>query len=61
MVRPMPKRTLFIALVCLLLAPRVALRANDETPIAMMGAYAHWLTAAAAIWSVGALAALVLA
>lgn len=50
-----------IALVCLLLAPRVALRANDETPIAMMGAYAHWLTAAAAIWSVGALAALVLA
>ncbi len=50
-----------IALVCLLLAPRVALRANDETPIAMMGAYAQWLTAAAAIWSVGALAALVLA
>lgn len=50
-----------VALPCLILAPRVADRADAVTPVAMMGAYARWLTVAAAIWLAGALAALALA
>jgi 4-amino-4-deoxy-L-arabinose transferase-like glycosyltransferase len=50
-----------IASAATLLAPRVALRADAITPIEMIGAYAQWLTAAAALWLAGALAALLLA
>jgi 4-amino-4-deoxy-L-arabinose transferase-like glycosyltransferase len=49
------------ALACLILAPRVARLADEVTPIAMMGAYADWLTAAAAVWLLGSLAAIGLA
>lgn len=50
-----------IALICLVLAPRVALRADAETPIEMIGPYADWLTASAALWLLGCLAAIALA
>ncbi len=50
-----------IALGCLLLAPRVAERADQVTPLEMIGAYADWLTAAAALWLAGSLAAIALA
>jgi 4-amino-4-deoxy-L-arabinose transferase-like glycosyltransferase len=50
-----------VALGCLILAPQVANRADAITPLAMIGAYADWLTAAAALWLAGALAALALA
>lgn len=50
-----------IALVCLVLAPRVALRADAETPIEMIGPYADWLTASAALWLLGSLIAIALA
>jgi 4-amino-4-deoxy-L-arabinose transferase-like glycosyltransferase len=49
-----------IAAICLVLAPRVAERADEITPIEMVGPYAHWLTVAAAIWLAGALAAMAL-
>jgi 4-amino-4-deoxy-L-arabinose transferase-like glycosyltransferase len=49
-----------IAAACLVLAPRVALRADEVTPIDMIGVYADWLTAAAAIWLGGTLIALIL-
>lgn len=54
----------FVALIASLatiLAPRVVLRADETTPLAMIGPYADWLTAAAAIWLAGSLIALVLA
>jgi 4-amino-4-deoxy-L-arabinose transferase-like glycosyltransferase len=50
-----------IASACLILAPRVALRADETTPLDMIGPYADWLTAAAAIWLGGTLIALILA
>ncbi|MBK9956524.1 MAG: glycosyltransferase family 39 protein [Rhodocyclaceae bacterium] len=50
-----------MALPCLFLAPYVADQASAETPLEMMGAYARWLTAAAAIWLAGGLAALAFA
>ena len=50
-----------IALGCLILAPRVAERADQITPLEMIGAYADWLTAAAALWLAGSLAAIALA
>jgi 4-amino-4-deoxy-L-arabinose transferase-like glycosyltransferase len=43
------------------LAPRVADRADAVTPIELIGPYAQWLTASAALWLGGALAALLLA
>jgi 4-amino-4-deoxy-L-arabinose transferase-like glycosyltransferase len=49
-----------IATTCLVLAPRVAERADEITPIEMVGPYAHWLTVAAAIWLAGTLAAMAL-
>ena len=48
-----------VALLCLILAPYVSDRVDTVTPIEMMGAYARWLTVAAAIWLIGTLAALV--
>ncbi|MBI5785245.1 MAG: glycosyltransferase family 39 protein [Rhodocyclales bacterium] len=50
-----------IASVATVLAPRVALRADEATPLDMIGAYADWLTVAAAIWLAGSLVALILA
>jgi 4-amino-4-deoxy-L-arabinose transferase-like glycosyltransferase len=50
-----------IALACVILAPHIIARADDETPLEMMSAYARWLTVAAAIWLAGTLAALALA
>jgi 4-amino-4-deoxy-L-arabinose transferase-like glycosyltransferase len=50
-----------VALVCLVLAPRIAERANEVTPIEMLGPYARWATAAAAVWFAGSLLAVVLA
>jgi 4-amino-4-deoxy-L-arabinose transferase-like glycosyltransferase len=49
-----------VALVCLILAPRVAERADEITPIDMVGPYAQWLTVSASIWLAGTLAAMVL-
>ncbi|MBI4996935.1 MAG: glycosyltransferase family 39 protein [Rhodocyclales bacterium] len=54
----------FVALLASLatmFAPRVALRADETTPLDMIGPYADWLTAAAAIWLGGSLISLVLA
>lgn len=54
----------FVALLASLatiFAPRVALRADEVTPLDMIGPYADWLTAAAATWLAGSLIALVLA
>jgi 4-amino-4-deoxy-L-arabinose transferase-like glycosyltransferase len=50
-----------VAALATAFAPRVALRADETTPLEMMGAYADWLTSAAAIWLAGALVALILA
>jgi 4-amino-4-deoxy-L-arabinose transferase-like glycosyltransferase len=50
-----------IALVCLVLAPRIAERANEVTPIDMLGPYANWAAGAAAVWLAGSLLALILA
>jgi 4-amino-4-deoxy-L-arabinose transferase-like glycosyltransferase len=54
----------FVALLAALatiFAPRVALRADEVTPLDMIGPYADWLTAAAATWLAGSLVALILA
>jgi 4-amino-4-deoxy-L-arabinose transferase-like glycosyltransferase len=47
-----------VALVCMLLAPRVANRADDVTPPDMVEPYARVAIASAAIWLAGALTAL---
>ncbi|HZV54770.1 MAG TPA: glycosyltransferase family 39 protein [Rhodocyclaceae bacterium] len=49
-----------VALAALVLAPGVAERADEITPLEMVGAYADWLTMAAAIWLAGTLVAIVL-
>lgn len=62
----MPRRALVahlsllvaVAALLLVLAPRIADRADHETPVEMMAAYAQWLIAASAIALVGTLAAL---
>lgn len=50
-----------LAAVLLVLAPRITERADHETPVEMMAAYAQWLTASAAIALAGTLAALIAA
>lgn len=50
-----------IALPCVFLAPHITDRADAETPLEMMSAYARWLTVAAAIWFTGTLTAVALA
>lgn len=50
-----------LASLATVFAPRVALRADEVTPLDMIGPYADWLTAAAAAWLAGALVALILA
>lgn len=47
-----------LALVALVLAPRVANLGSVETPTEMMAGYSRWLTAGAALWLAGSLAAL---
>jgi len=49
-----------VALAALLLSPRAVAFASEATPVAMMAAYGHWLTAAAALWLAGTLAAIFL-
>lgn len=50
-----------LAAAALILVQRVAGMGSEDTPAAMMAAYARWLTAAAGIWLAGSVGALALA
>ncbi|MBU1235815.1 MAG: glycosyltransferase family 39 protein [Gammaproteobacteria bacterium] len=50
-----------LALLCLILVPRIANRADAVTPADVMTRYGHWLTAAAAVWLGGTLVSILLA
>jgi 4-amino-4-deoxy-L-arabinose transferase-like glycosyltransferase len=50
-----------VATMFLIFAPSVAERADEITPMEMVGAYANWLIVSATIWLVGTLTAIALA